>query len=160
IGAGMVGVTSATFLQRAGHDVVIIEPGNPGEGTSFGNAGCFNGSSVVPLSMPGVIKNVPGWLSDPLGPLTIRWPYLPFVAPWLLRFIRAGTPERVPGQARALRTLLGPSFDLLQPLVKEAGAPELLQRHGHLFVYRSEAAWRNEAASWKLRRDNGIEWDE
>ena len=41
VGAGMVGVTAASFLQRAGHDVFLIEPGNPGEGTSFGNAGCL-----------------------------------------------------------------------------------------------------------------------
>ena len=68
VGAGMVGVTAASFLQRAGHDVFLVEPGNPGEGTSFGNAGCLNKSSVVPVSMPGTIRNVPRWLSDPMGP--------------------------------------------------------------------------------------------
>ena len=97
IGAGMVGVAAASFLQREGHDVIIVEPGNPGEGTSFGNAGCLNGSSVVPMSMPGTIRNVPGWLTDPMGPLVIRWSYLPALAPWLIRFIRAGTPEKVRG---------------------------------------------------------------
>ncbi len=75
IGAGMVGVAAASFLQRAGHDVFLVEPGNPGEGTSFGNAGCLNSSSVVPMSMPGMIRNVPGWLSDPMGPLVVRWSY-------------------------------------------------------------------------------------
>jgi glycine/D-amino acid oxidase-like deaminating enzyme len=91
IGAGMVGVTAASFLLRKGHDVTLVDPGNPGEGTSFGNAGCFNGSSVVPMSMPGTIRNVPGWLTDPMGPLVVRWSYLPALAPWLVRFIRAGT---------------------------------------------------------------------
>src|SRR5215210_830523 len=105
IGAGMVGVAAASFLQREGHDVFIVEPGNPGEGTSFGNAGCLNGSSVVPMSMPGTIRNVPQWLTDPMGPLVIRWAYLPALMPWLVRFIRAGTPERVRGQAKALRGL-------------------------------------------------------
>src|SRR3954453_14467623 len=105
IGAGMVGVAAASFLRREGHDVFIVEPGNPGEGTSFGNAGCLNGSSVVPMSMPGTIRNVPGWLSDPMGPLVVRWSYLPKLAPWLIRFIRAGAPDRVQAQARALRGL-------------------------------------------------------
>src|SRR5215470_13664700 len=126
----MVGVTTASFLQRAGHDVVIIESGNPGEGTSFGNAGCFNGSSVVPMSMPGTLGKVPGWLADPMGPLTIRWSYLPFLAPWLIRFIRAGTPERIAAQARALRPLLAPGLETLAPLLKEAGAESLVERHG------------------------------
>ena len=58
IGAGIVGVTTASFLLRKGHEVVLLDPGKPGEGTSFGNAGCFNGSSVVPMAMPGTIRHV------------------------------------------------------------------------------------------------------
>ena len=42
IGAGMVGVCAASYLQREGHSVFLIEPGTPGEGASFGNAGAFN----------------------------------------------------------------------------------------------------------------------
>ena len=155
IGAGMVGICAASFLQRDGHQVIVLDPGEPGEGTSFGNAGCLNGTSVVPMSMPGMIKNVPRWLMDPLGPLAIRWRYLPTLAPWLIRFLRAGTPERIEAQARALRTLLGPTLDTLQPLVKDAGAEDLIHRAGHLAVYRSEATYAKDAYAWKLRRDNG-----
>jgi D-amino-acid dehydrogenase len=160
IGAGMVGVAAASFLQRAGHDVFIVEPGNPGEGASFGNAGCLNGSSVVPMSMPGVIRSVPGWLSDPMGPLTIRWSYLPALAPWLIRFIRAGRPDKVRAQARALRAILGPSLATLAPLLRDAGAQDLVKNVGHLFVYRSAEQWRHESAAWALRRENGVQWDE
>jgi D-amino-acid dehydrogenase len=160
IGAGMVGVAAASFLQREGHDVVLIEPGNPGEGTSFGNAGCLNGSSVVPMSMPGTIRNVPRWLSDPMGPLVIRWAYLPALAPWLIRFIRAGTRQKVRAQARALRSILGPSLATLAPLLKDAGVEDLVKKQGHLFVYRSQESWKKESLAWQLRRENGIEWDE
>ncbi|HEX9464444.1 MAG TPA: FAD-dependent oxidoreductase [Alphaproteobacteria bacterium] len=160
IGAGMVGVAAASYLQRDGHDVILIDPGNPGEGASFGNAGCLNGSSVVPMSMPGVLRNVPRWLFDPLGPLAIRWRYLPVLAPWLYRFVRAGTPGRVQAEARALRSLLKPSLDCLAPLVKAAGAEDLVFRLGHLFAYRSEANFARERGAWALRRDNGITWDE
>jgi len=75
----MVGVTTASFLLRKG--VVLLDPGNPGEGTSSGNAGCFNGSSVVSMSMPAIIRNAPKWLADPLGPLVVRLGYLPTAAP-------------------------------------------------------------------------------
>jgi D-amino-acid dehydrogenase len=160
IGAGMVGVTAASFLLRKGHDVIILDPSNPGEGTSFGNAGCFNGSSVVPMSMPGMIRNVPGWLTDPLGPLVVRWSYLPTLAPWLVRFFMAGAEEKVQRQARALRTLLDQGIETLAPLVLNAGAQDLIQRLGHLFVYRSLASWDKEGRAWRLRRDNGITWDE
>jgi len=103
IGAGMVGVCAALWLQRDGHSVFLVEPGNPGEGASFGNAGCFNGSSVTPMAMPGIIKNVPRWLMDPIGPLALRWSYLPSILPYLYRFMRAATPEKVHAQAKALR---------------------------------------------------------
>jgi len=156
IGAGMVGVAAASWLQRDGHRVFLVERGNPGEATSFGNAGCLNGSSVVPMSMPGTIRNVPRWLADPLGPLSIRWRYLPWLAPWLVRFVRAGSPERVAAQARALRALLAPSVETLLPLAKDAGVGDLVHRAGHLWVYRSEASRAKDQAAWKLRRDNGV----
>jgi len=160
IGAGMVGVTTANFLLRKGHDVVLLDPNAPGEGTSFGNAGCFNGSSVVPMSMPGTIANVPGWLTDPAGPLVIRWSYLPTLVPWLVRFIAAGREAKVAQQARALRTLLAQGIETLAPLVRDAGAQDLVQRQGHLFVYRSLGSWEKERLAWRLRRENGVSWDE
>src|SRR5438034_6663984 len=160
IGAGMVGVCTASWLQRDGHSVFLIEAGEPGRGASFGNAGCLNGSSVTPVSMPGVIRNVPRWLFDPLGPLSLRWSYLPAIAPWLVRFMRAGTPEKVRAQARALRPLVGPTLDALTPLVSAAGADDLIHRLGHLYVYRFAESLAKDGLSWALRRENGVEIDE
>jgi len=160
IGAGMVGVCAASWLQRDGHSVFLVEAGEPGHGASFGNAGCFNGSSVTPLSTPGVINNVPRWLFDPLGPLSLRWSYLPAIAPWLLRFIRAGTPEGVRVQARALRPLVGPTLEALRPLVSAAGAEDFVHRLGHLYVYRSAESLAKDRLAWELRRENGVEIDE
>jgi len=160
IGAGMVGVCAASWLQRDGHSVFLIEAGEPGHGASFGNAGCLNGSSVTPVSMRGTIRNVPRWLIDPLGPLSLRWSYLPAIAPWLVRFIRAGTPEKVHAQARALRPLVGPTLEALQPLIRAAGAEDLVRRLGHLYVYRSAESLGKDHLAWKLRRENGVEIDE
>ncbi|HVC50968.1 MAG TPA: FAD-binding oxidoreductase [Stellaceae bacterium] len=156
IGAGMVGVCVASYLQRDGHSVFLIEPGNPGEGASFGNAGAFNASSVTPIAMPGVIKNVPKWLRDPLGPLSLRWSYLPAVLPYLYRFWRAGTVEKVHAQARALRALVGPTLQMLRPLVEDAGAADLVEQRGHLYVYRSAEALAKDGLAWALRRANGV----
>jgi len=160
IGAGIVGVCAASWLQRDGHSVFLVEAGEPGHGASFGNAGCFNGSSVTPVSMPGTIRNVPRWLTDPLGPLSLRWTYLPAIAPWLLRFMRAGTPEKVHAQARALRPLVGPTLEALNPLVSAAGAEDLVHRLGHLYVYRSTESLGKDRLAWELRRENGVEIDE
>ena len=160
IGAGIVGVCAASYLQRDGHKVLIIEAGEPGHGASFGNAGAFNASSVTPVSMPGVMWNVPRWLFDPLGPLSLRWSYLPAIAPWLVRFVRAGAPEKVHAQARALRPLVGATLEALMPLVRDAGAEDLVHRLGHLYVYRSPQGLEKDRLAWELRHENGVEVDE
>ena len=160
IGAGMVGVAAASFLQHDGYAVTLIDPQPPGQGASFGNAGCFNPSSVVPIAMPGTLKKVPGYLMDPLGPLSIRWSYLPTLAPWLIRYIRAGTPERIERQAVALKSLLGPCLETLLPLARNAGAERFIARNGILIVYRTEASWNDDAYAWDIRKRHGIEWHE
>src|SRR5580692_8562187 len=160
IGAGMVGVCAASYLQRDGHSVFLVDPGIPGEGASFGNAGAFNASSVTPMAMPGIIKKVPGWLRDPLGPLSLRWSYLPTVLPYLVRFIRAGTEAKVHAQARALRPLVGATLSALEPLVKDAGAERLVHQRGHLYVYRSAESLEKDGLAWALRRENGVEVDQ
>ena len=160
IGAGIVGLCAALWLQREGHRVFLVEPGHPGEGASFGNAGCFNGSSVTPAGMPGVMKQVPRWLMDPLGPLALRWSYLPQILPYLVRFVRSATPEKVRAQARAMRPLIGPTVPLVRELATMAGADALVHQRGHLYVYRSAEALAKDGFAWALRRDNGVEVDE
>ena len=92
IGAGIVGAATAVELLRDGRRVTLVEPGDPGgeQAASYGNGCWLSPASVVPMSAPGIWRKVPGWLADPLGPLTIRWRHLPRLLPWLLRFVRAG----------------------------------------------------------------------
>lgn len=161
IGAGIVGVASALELLRDGHEVTIIEPGQPGgeQAASYGNAGGISPSSIVPVSMPGTWRKVPGWLRDPLGPLTIRWEYLPKLAPWLLRFVRAGsTVARVEATARALRPLIIDAPQRHRRLAEEAGVGDMIERRGTLYVFPSRADFEAEALAWRLRRDNGVRW--
>jgi len=159
IGAGVIGICSALWLQSAGRKVVVIDPNEPGTGASHGNAGCFNGSSVVPMSMPGLWTSVPRWLLDPLGPLSIRTAYLPTLFPWLWRFLRAGRRDEVRKQAAALRTVLGPSLPYLKQLSAMAGADDLIREQGHLYVYRSEKSLDGDRFGWELRSDSGIAFD-
>jgi D-amino-acid dehydrogenase len=161
IGAGIVGAACALELLRDGHRVTIIEPGEPGgeQAASYGNGTLLNPSSVIPMSTPGIWKKVPGYLRDPLGPLAIRWRYLPRLFPWLRRFVTAGsTPEKLATIARALQPLLAEAPELHRALAEEAGVGDLITRQGVLFVYPDRAAFEAEALSWRIRRDNGTRW--
>ncbi len=161
IGGGIVGVAAAIELLRDGHRVTIIEPGDPGgeQAASYGNSTLLNPSSVIPVSSPGLWKKVPGYLSDPLGPLTIRWSYLARLLPWLTRFVAAGSTEaKVAATARALQPLLADAPALHRKLAEEASVGELIDRQGVLFAYPDRAAFEAEALSWRVRRQNGIRW--
>jgi len=163
IGAGIVGAATALELLRDGHQVSILEPGEPGgeQAASYGNGTLLNPSSVIPVSSPGLWKKVPGYLRDPLGPLTIRWSYLPRLWPWLRRFIRAGsTVAKVEATARAIAPLIADSPALHRALAYEAGVPELIHQQGVLFPFPTRADYEAEATSWRIRADNGTRWIE
>jgi len=161
IGAGIVGAACALELIRDGRQVTLIEPGEPGgeQAASYGNGAWLSPSSVVPPSMPGLWRKVPGFLADPLGPLAIRWRYLPQLTPWLMRFVRAGsTVAQVEATARALRPLVADAPERHRRLAEEAGVPGIIERRGLLYIFPSRADFEREALAWRLRRDNGVEW--
>lgn len=161
IGGGVVGIASAIELLRDGHQVTIVEPGVPGgeQAASYGNGTLLNPSSVVPMSSPGLWKKVPGYLRDPLGPLTIRWSYLPRLLPWLVRFVNAGSSAaKVSAIGRALGPLLADAPALHRRLAEEAGVAELITQQGVLFAYPNRTAFEAEALSWRVRRENGTQW--
>ncbi len=163
IGAGIVGVATALRLIDDGHRVTLLDPAEPGgtQAASFGNGAWISPSSVVPMSMPGLWKKVPGFLLDPLGPFTIRWTHLPRLVPWLVRFVLAGrTVERVEKTAAALAPLLARAPAAHAALAAAAGVADLIERRGLLYVYPDRAAFETEALAWRLRADNGVTWTE
>jgi len=163
IGAGIVGAATALHLLRDGHKVTIVEPGDPGgeQAASYGNGCWLSPMSVIPVSTPGLWRKVPGMLADPLGPLTIRWSYLPRLAPWLLRFLRAGATEaRVSATAHALRPLIVDAPADHKHLAEAAGIGHLIEQRGAIYIYPSRADFEAEAMSWRVRKAVGVKWVE
>ena len=159
IGAGIVGMCTASYLQRAGANVTVLDPVEPGRSCSFGNAGGLSPGSCVPVAFPGMLRQIPKWLMDPTAPLVMRWSYLPIAMPWLLRFIKASSRREVERSAAALSALIRPVFDSYKPLLAETKAEDLVRRHGQLYVYQSEAAYQGDAFGWELRRRHGAEFE-
>ncbi|MBS0559827.1 MAG: FAD-dependent oxidoreductase [Proteobacteria bacterium] len=156
IGAGIIGVCSASYLQREGFEVEIVDPEPPGTMCSHGNAGGICPGSCIPIAGPGMLKKVPGWLTDPEGPLHIRLSYLPRLLPWLVRFLRAGRVEEVRRISAHMRALHRMTFDYYEPLLRDAGCPDLLEKRGQLFVYESANGPDGDSFSLGLRREAGV----
>ncbi|MET3910088.1 D-amino-acid dehydrogenase [Bradyrhizobium sp. S3.3.6] len=163
IGAGIVGAATAIELLREGHQVTILEPGEIGgdHAASYGNGGWISRSLVVPTSVPGLWRHVPGYLMDPLGPLTIHWRYLPGLLPWLWRFLHSGsTIERVGRTAAAISGLISDCAERHRKLAQEADVPDLLQDTSLLHVFRKRSDFDANALAWRLRQQNGTTWRE
>jgi D-amino-acid dehydrogenase len=160
VGAGIVGISIALYLQRDGHDVMVIDRAGPGEGTSSGNAGLFAIGHVIPIGTPGLLRRVPSMLMDQTSPLAMRWSYLPLIAPWLIRMLAASTPRRVEEISKALAAILAVALDSYRPLIQCANAQHLMQRRGWLTVYESEATRRAAQADLNMRRSRGVRWEE
>lgn len=135
VGAGIVGVSCALCLQRAGRSVVLIDRDEPGNGASFGNAGNFATWGVLPLNAPGLVLRVPGMLASSTGPLAIKWRGLPAVTPWLVQFLLACEPSRVEAASRALAALMARAEAAAMPLFEAAGGQDLLSPRGIMHLY-------------------------
>ena len=158
VGAGIIGISTAFKLQEAGRSTVLIDRRGMAEETSRGNAGAFAFSDVIPMATSGVLGKLPKWLSDPLGPLTIRPEYLPRIAPWLVRFWRAGWPDRVAAGIRAQSALMRLARREAELLIASAGLDGMIRRDGVLELYESEAELQRTERDDAAKAAEGIEF--
>ncbi|MEL0089876.1 MAG: FAD-binding oxidoreductase [Rhodospirillales bacterium] len=157
VGAGIVGVSCALHLLKDGWKVRLIDEYPPGTQTSYGNAGAISPQSINPMSGPGVIKQIPKWLLDPLGPLAVRLGYLPKVAPWLIQFVRDGSASRITHQSEALAALHRSVIDGHEELAELANVKHLIQRQGWLSVYETDKAFAADSLARARMRSHGHE---
>ena len=87
VGGGIVATATALSLVRQGYEVTMIDPQQAERAASYGNAGCLNPSSVVPVNIPGLISKAPRMILNPNSPLFLRWSYLPKLLPWIIPYL-------------------------------------------------------------------------
>ena len=165
VGAGLVGLCSALWLQRCGHRVTLIDREPPLDGArwrqacSYGNACTMALHGVVPVATPGVLWRVPGLLRDPLSPLAVVWRYLPHLAPWLRGFLASSGKAEMERIAGVLAGLLQSAATSWRPLIDEAGAQHLERRAGCLYLYRTKAEFEAAERDNQLRERHGVRLD-
>jgi D-amino-acid dehydrogenase len=155
IGAGIVGICVAAFLAEAGRAVTVIDRTGICEETSSGNAAAFAFSDVLPLAQKGMLRNLPKWLLDPLGPLAIPPSYLPRLLPWLYRFWRAGQ-GGYEGALAAQASLMRLAEAEWTALMERSGTRSMLREDGSLELYESEAEFNASLPGWSARERHGI----
>ncbi len=160
IGAGIVGVSTAIWLQRSGHQVTLIDAKGPAGGTSYGNAGVLAACSIVPVTVPGLIFKAPKMLFSKDGPLFMRWSNFPRLIPFLLRYLRHGNTDDVSRIADGLALLLQDTADQHVATAKGTPAESHISVGDYVFGYADRAAYEGDAYGWGLRRQHGYEFEE
>lgn len=160
IGAGIVGICCALELQRERFDVTVVDRLGPGEGASFGNAGGVAVGEIIPITSPGVLFKVPAWLLDPMGPLALRWSYLPRMVPWLVRFVRSGHGQRFRDVVSQLAVLCERAYSDYQRVLSATGIGDVIRGQGVLYVYDRSSEYESERLAWELRREHGLRFEE
>src|SRR5215831_6794421 len=156
VGAGIVGTATARALQRAGHAVTIVDSGEPGKATSYGNAGFIAIDHVLPLARPSTLKRVPQMLMDRNGPLTVHPPSLPALLPWMARFaLAAYSTAEVKKGVDSFGPLMAEANIAWQAEIQASGLGELFLSKGALYVYESEASFADGAEERELQKAKG-----
>lgn len=156
IGAGVIGLSAAIALQARGLGVAVIDREGPAAGASAGNAGAFAFTDILPLASPGILKKAPGWLLDPLGPLSVPPAYALQIAPWMYRFWKACSSDRVAASIAAQTALMDLSKANLEPFLAQAGLMSMLRKEGNLQLYESDAELQASMPGWEARERHGI----
>lgn len=159
IGAGVVGLTIALELIDQGHEVVLVDPGQPGMGASYGNAGTIAGYATSPVGTPDVLRSLPSLLFSRTSPLAIRHRALPSLAPWLMRFLWQSLPAQAERNARAIAALLTGAAERWDDLALRVQGAGILQRRGCLYLYETPQAFTQAWAELDQRRKLGVEVD-
>lgn len=156
VGAGIVGVCCALYLQREGYRVMLIDPEAPGDSTAKWSCGQMAVSEVIPLSKPGILKKIPGWLLDQKGPLALRPSALPGILPWFLRFLACARHSRIVEISNEMATLTHHVYEDYAPLLDACADKTLMGERPIIEVFDTAAGLEQEGPHMELRRSLGF----
>lgn len=155
LGAGIVGTSVALHLAKRGLSVALVDRENVGRGTSYGNAGIIEGSTVFPQSFPdlaGVLRVALKRAPE----ANYHFSFLLNVAPWLLSFRKWSSPERLAETAAVMRPLFARAVTEHEALMAESGAARYLRKTGWLKLFRDRKTFDNNARERALAENYGI----
>ncbi|MEQ8363758.1 MAG: FAD-dependent oxidoreductase [Cyclobacteriaceae bacterium] len=157
IGGGIIGLTSAYYLVKAGHKVTIIEKDSLKDGCSFGNAGMIVPSHFIPLAAPGMISKGIRWMFNSKSPFYVRPSLSPDLLKWGYLFYKHANQVNVDKAIPALKELSYYSKSLYQQLAQELPFDFGYNERGLLMLYQSEEIEKEERETAEIANHYGVE---
>ncbi|TWB49429.1 D-amino acid dehydrogenase [Bradyrhizobium sacchari] len=160
LGSGVIGVTSAYYLARAGHDVTVVDrQPEPALETSFANAGEVSPGYSSPWAGPGVPVKAVKWLLMKHGPLVIRPKLDPVMWVWLLKMLRNCTSARYAVNKSRMIPIAEYSRDALRDLRRDIGIQYDERSQGTLQLFRYQSQLDGTAEDIAVLKQYGVPFE-
>jgi len=157
IGGGIIGLSSAYYLQKSGWDVTVLDKTDLSDSCSYGNLGMIVPSHFVPLAAPGMVSQGIRWMLNSKSPFYVKPALSPNLISWGLKFIKSATPRNVENAASFLLNLNLYSKRLYEELQKEPGFDFALENKGILMYYKTEKVAEEEIHLAEKARSMGLD---
>ncbi|WP_286756534.1 MULTISPECIES: NAD(P)/FAD-dependent oxidoreductase [Roseivirga] len=157
VGAGIVGLSTAYYLQKRGLQVEIIDAGDGNNNCSFGNAGYVSPSHLIPLASPGIISQGLRWMLNPESPFYIKPRLNSDLLRWGWLFKKAATHGKVQAAAPVLRDLMVKSQHLYEQIIHEEQIDAGYKKPGLLMICKTEQTLKHEVELVEMAQKMGLE---
>ena len=157
LGGGVIGLSSAYYLLKAGRSVCILERDTVGAATSFGNCGTITPSHIPPLAAPGMVAKAMKWMLTPDAPFYVKPTLDPGLIFWLLKFAQRCNKKDWHASSLAKMALLLHSRRLLESLVTLEGLHCEFAASGMHNVYKSVVEFEKAAKEAEAVREFGLQ---
>ncbi|HTH57821.1 MAG TPA: FAD-dependent oxidoreductase [Cyclobacteriaceae bacterium] len=157
IGSGIIGLSSAYYLQKSGHEVTVIDQSDLSDGCSYGNAGMIVPSHFIPLAAPGMISKGIRWMFNSSSPFYVK-PTLDFgLLKWGIQFYKHSNHRHVEKSAVALKEISLLSKAMYQQLKRDLPFDFDYQERGLMMLYKTKEAEHEERESAAMANNYGID---
>jgi len=156
VGAGIVGICSAYFLNKSGFNVTLIDKNDPGTMTSYGHACTFADYACVPVNSPDLIKEIPSMLLRSDSPLAVDFFYAIKNFDWVFKFMKNCTSKRVNYISSALGALLNSASVSYDEIFSDVDVSKYIKNEEALYLYQNKNDFLKAKISNKIRERNGV----
>lgn len=160
IGGGIIGLCSAYYLQKEGHQVTIIDQSNMDVGASYVNAGFVSPSHIIPLSAPGVMKKGLKWMFNPASPLYIKPRLDPDFLKWTYAFNKSCTADHVKKAIPSIKDLTLLSQELYNDIKANEHFTFQYKKEGLLMLCQTQKALEEEMENAEMAINEGLDVQE
>src|SRR5678815_781000 len=157
IGGGVIGLSSAFYLQRSGHTVTVLDKDGFTDNCSYGNLGYVCPSHFIPLAAPGIVWQGIKWMFNSRSPFYVQPSLNLSLIDWGLKFMRSATKKNVEDAAVPLKDIAVFSQDEYREWEKIEGFDMALEQKGMLEMFKTEKVAHHAATTVETGKRLGLD---